>query len=187
MAKKESTNKPRLKERYDSEIVPAMMADFGIKNRMAVPAIKKISINVGVGKIAVTDSKAIEQVVNNQDQLMLTWQNLIQPLEDARFDLEEKVNIISHLHSVQDNLELRKVYSNILPKLSDLTADLLQNNQLQQKVLQLKESASFVELNIAQQKLLVQKKLCVGNSCSCFVDPVLFQFCESKSERSSYF
>ena len=98
--------------------------------------------------------KIIEQVVNNQDQLMLTWQNLIQPLEDARADLEEKVNVISHLHSVQDNLELRKIYSNILPKLSDLTADLLQNSRLQQKVLQLKESAGFVEFNIAQRKII---------------------------------
>lgn len=58
-------NTPRLKKLYNETIVPAMMKDFGIKNRMAVPAIKKISINVGVGKIAVADSKAIEQVVNN--------------------------------------------------------------------------------------------------------------------------
>ncbi|HRY60300.1 MAG TPA: 50S ribosomal protein L5 [Patescibacteria group bacterium] len=62
---KSKDNSPRLKKLYNETIIPAMMADFGIKNRMAVPAIKKISVNVGVGKIVVADSKAIEQVVNN--------------------------------------------------------------------------------------------------------------------------
>jgi oligopeptidase A len=100
-----------------------------------------------------TYKKIIEQVANNKD-LLLNWQNLIQPLEDARANLDEKVNIVAHLHSVQDNLELRKVYSNILPMLSDLSAEFLQNSRLQQKVLQLKESTVFAEFNIAQQKVI---------------------------------
>ena len=98
--------------------------------------------------------KIIELVVNNQDLVLLSWENLIQPLEDAKASLDEQVNIISHLHSVQDNLEIRKLYSNILPMLSDLSAEFLQNSRLQQKVLQLKESTNFAGLSIAQQKII---------------------------------
>jgi len=58
-------NQPRLKKLYEDTILPAMMKDFGIKNRMAVPVIKKISLNVGVGKMSITNNKIVEQVTNN--------------------------------------------------------------------------------------------------------------------------
>jgi large subunit ribosomal protein L5 len=41
----------RLKEKYQKEITPAMMEKFGYKSVMAVPEIKKVVINVGIGKI----------------------------------------------------------------------------------------------------------------------------------------
>ena len=40
----------RLKEKYREEVVPGLMERFGIKNRMAVPRIDKITVNMGVGK-----------------------------------------------------------------------------------------------------------------------------------------
>lgn len=58
-------NQPRLKEKYEKEIAPLLMTDFGIKNKMAVPRLEKISINVGVGKISQKDSKSIDQVAEN--------------------------------------------------------------------------------------------------------------------------
>jgi len=62
---KEKNQQPRLKEKYEKEILPSMMKDFGIKNRMAAPSIKKISLNVGVGKMSITNNKIVEQVTNN--------------------------------------------------------------------------------------------------------------------------
>ncbi len=56
---------PRLKEKYEKEIVPAMMADFGIKNKMAVPKVSKITVNVGVGRMVSKDGKIIDKVVDN--------------------------------------------------------------------------------------------------------------------------
>ena len=38
---------PRLKEKYDSEILPKVMEQFGIQNVMAAPRLKKIVINMG--------------------------------------------------------------------------------------------------------------------------------------------
>lgn len=38
---------PRLKERYKSQVRPALMKQFAIQNPMAVPGLKKIVINMG--------------------------------------------------------------------------------------------------------------------------------------------
>lgn len=40
----------RLKERYEQEVVPALVKEFKYGNRMAVPKITKIILNVGVGE-----------------------------------------------------------------------------------------------------------------------------------------
>lgn len=42
--------KPRLKKKYDEEIVPALMADLGYGNRNQVPRLVKISVNSGLGR-----------------------------------------------------------------------------------------------------------------------------------------
>ena len=41
---------PRMKQRFDAEIVKAMTEKFGYKNHMEVPKIEKITINMGVGE-----------------------------------------------------------------------------------------------------------------------------------------
>jgi large subunit ribosomal protein L5 len=38
---------PRMRERYKSEVRPALMKQFGIQNPMAVPGLKKVVINMG--------------------------------------------------------------------------------------------------------------------------------------------
>jgi large subunit ribosomal protein L5 len=53
---------PRLKEKYNTEIVPALESELGIANINDVPALEKIVVNMGVGEAA-TDSKAIDGAV----------------------------------------------------------------------------------------------------------------------------
>jgi large subunit ribosomal protein L5 len=52
---------PRLKERYKSEILPALMKEFSYKNPMAAPKLEKIILNMGVGREAQTNSKVFDQ------------------------------------------------------------------------------------------------------------------------------
>lgn len=52
----------RLKKRYDETIVPALMKEFGFKNKMQVPAIQKIVLNIGLGE-AVQNVKLIDSAV----------------------------------------------------------------------------------------------------------------------------
>ena len=56
---KEPRPVPRLKERYQTEIVPAMMTEFGYTNVMQVPRLSKIAVNIGLGE-ALQNGKAIE-------------------------------------------------------------------------------------------------------------------------------
>ena len=53
---------PRLMERYFKEIVPALSAKFGRNNILSLPRLRKIVINMGVGK-AITEKKFIEEAV----------------------------------------------------------------------------------------------------------------------------
>ncbi|MFA7601692.1 MAG: 50S ribosomal protein L5 [Novosphingobium sp.] len=41
---------PRLRKKYDDQIVAAMIEKFGYKNRLEVPKIEKITLNMGVGE-----------------------------------------------------------------------------------------------------------------------------------------
>lgn len=41
---------PRLREKYRTQVVPALMREFGIRNPMAVPKLEKVVLTVGVGK-----------------------------------------------------------------------------------------------------------------------------------------
>ncbi|WP_058485955.1 50S ribosomal protein L5 [Defluviitalea phaphyphila] len=54
----------RVREMYENEIVDAMIKKFGYKNRLAVPKIEKVVINMGVGE-AKDNSKALDSAVND--------------------------------------------------------------------------------------------------------------------------
>ncbi|MBI2002506.1 MAG: 50S ribosomal protein L5 [candidate division NC10 bacterium] len=52
----------RLRERYRTAIVPSLMAQFSYTNRMRVPEVKKVVINMGLGE-AVGNVKVIDAAV----------------------------------------------------------------------------------------------------------------------------
>ncbi len=41
---------PRLKTRYDEEVLAKLESEFGIKNRNAMPKLEKVTININVGR-----------------------------------------------------------------------------------------------------------------------------------------
>jgi large subunit ribosomal protein L5 len=52
----------RLRDRYRSEVLPALMRELGYANPMAVPRLEKIVLNMGLGE-AVQNPKVIESAV----------------------------------------------------------------------------------------------------------------------------
>jgi large subunit ribosomal protein L5 len=53
----------RLRERYKSEVVPALMRDQGYTNHLQVPRLEKIVLNMGLGE-AVQNPKIIDSAVD---------------------------------------------------------------------------------------------------------------------------
>ena len=53
---------PRIKERYQKEIVPLLEKEHGYKNQMAVPRLDKIVLNIGLGEGA-ANVKLLEQAL----------------------------------------------------------------------------------------------------------------------------
>lgn len=56
--------RPRLKQKYFDEIIPAMVKDFALSNAMQVPRVEKVVINMGVGE-ATQDGKALDAAMKD--------------------------------------------------------------------------------------------------------------------------
>jgi large subunit ribosomal protein L5 len=67
-SKKPADYTPRLKRDYDERIVAAMTEKFGYKNRLEVPRLDKIVINMGVGE-ATQDKKRVETAAAEMQQI----------------------------------------------------------------------------------------------------------------------
>ncbi len=60
-----------LREKYETEVVPALMQRFGYKNVMQVPKMVKVNVNMGVGD-ALQDTKLLDAAV--EDMTIITGQ-----------------------------------------------------------------------------------------------------------------
>jgi len=58
----------RLKETYQSEIVEAMVKKFGYKNKMEVPKLDKVVVNMGVGE-AKENAKVLDSAVADLEKI----------------------------------------------------------------------------------------------------------------------
>ncbi|HWL60704.1 MAG TPA: 50S ribosomal protein L5 [Microbacteriaceae bacterium] len=88
---------PRLKQKYRSEIVPALTEEFGFTNPHQVPGLVKVVVNTGVGEAA-RDSKVIEGAI--KDLQLITGQkpqvtNARKSI--AQFKLREGMPIGAHV------------------------------------------------------------------------------------------
>jgi large subunit ribosomal protein L5 len=63
MATKTAPPTPRLQERYEKEILPALAKELGRENRFSLPKLEKIVVSMGVSS-SVTDKKFMEEAVS---------------------------------------------------------------------------------------------------------------------------
>jgi len=83
-----------------------------------------------------------------------TWDNTLHPLEELDDRLNRAWSPASHLHSVADNAELRQAYNNCLPKISDYSTDMGQNEELYKAYEQVAHSEEYGHLSQAQKKII---------------------------------
>ena len=83
----------RLKDQYMNEIVDAMIKKFGYKNRMQVPKLDKIVVNMGVGE-AKENAKILEAAMSDME--LITGQKPIKTISKksiANFKIREGMPI----------------------------------------------------------------------------------------------
>ncbi|GAB4503614.1 MAG: 50S ribosomal protein L5 [Anaerolineales bacterium] len=59
----------RMQERYQKEVVPALVKAFNYKNIMQVPRIQKVVVNIGLGE-SMEDPKALEAAASDLMQIV---------------------------------------------------------------------------------------------------------------------
>src|SRR4029077_13443060 len=68
VARHSAKETPRLKSRFKTEVAPALMKEFELKNPMAVPHVHKIVVNMGMGE-ATQNAKILDPAVNELGQI----------------------------------------------------------------------------------------------------------------------
>lgn len=69
-----------LNEKYNKEVIPAMMKKFGYKNRMEVPKIDKVTINCGYGRLVAGKTKDEQRKIQEaivRDLTMIAGQKVV--------------------------------------------------------------------------------------------------------------
>ena len=94
----------------------------------------------------------LRSVLDRQEEH--TWDTLFRPLEEKDDQLARAWSPVSHLHSVADNDDLRKAYNACLPKLTDHTTELGQNEDLFRAVENLAQGQEFDRLDVPRQKIV---------------------------------
>ena len=112
---------PRLKERYRSEIAPALKDEFGFPNVMQIPGLTKIVVNMGVGEAA-RDAKLIEGAVRDLSTITGQKPAVARAKKSvAQFKLREGMPIGAHTTPRGDRMWefLDRLLTIALPRIRD--------------------------------------------------------------------
>ncbi len=112
---------PRLKSKYIEEIIPAMMTEFSFENKLRVPRVSKVVVNVGLGE-ALVSSNVVQTVA--RDLQLITGQKPIERKAKksiANFKLREGqvIGLSVTLRSNNMWFFLDKLFNISLPRVRD--------------------------------------------------------------------
>ena len=114
--------------------------------------IKPEHIEPAISQLLAEARAVVDQQLQATSQY--TWNNLVEPLEEAEDKLNKAWSPVSHLNSVVNSDELREAYNACLPMLSAYSTEMGQNTQLCNAYQMLVDSDEFKTLEPAQQKVL---------------------------------
>ncbi|MFI9654166.1 oligopeptidase A [Guyparkeria sp. GHLCS8-2] len=83
-----------------------------------------------------------------------TWENFVAPMEALEDRVDRAWSPVSHFNAVVNTPELRSAYEACLPKLSDYSTDLGQNETLFSAYREVSERADFETLSVAQRRVV---------------------------------
>jgi|SRR5579863_184036 len=112
---------PPLKERYQKQVVPNMMQEFGYKNPMQVPRLEKIVVNVGMGE-AISNVKLLDAAVKEVSEITGQRPVVTKAKKSiAGFKLREGMPIGCKVTLRRDRMYefLQKLFHTALPRIRD--------------------------------------------------------------------
>jgi len=146
-------------------------------------------------KIKIKDiESSIDKVIkNNQEQLAsllakgenLDWETLNKTLEKMDNILSRVWSPVSHMNSVVNSDELRKVHDLCVPKLSSYSTEQSQNSALYKAINSIKDSDSFDKLDQANKKVIENSLLQFQLNGVALADNEKQKFKEIKQNLSS--
>ena len=112
-------NISRLKKKYKEEVQPTLLEEFTIKNKQAIPKVKKVVLNIGVGEIS--KNNEYKQMLE-RDLAVITGQKPVVRLAKvsvANFGIRrgQPVGISVSLRGERMYHFLDRLYSIVLPRL----------------------------------------------------------------------
>lgn len=140
----------KFKKQYDEVIVPALIKEFGYKNKMEVPKLDKIVLNMGVGE-ATEDRKALEGAL--RDLEAITGQKPIlthSKKSVATFKLREGMAIGAKVTLRRDKMYefLDRLITTALPRVRDFRGVSAKSfDGHGNYAMGLKEQIVFIEIN----------------------------------------
>lgn len=111
----------RLREKYQTEVVPKLKERFDYKNPMMVPKLEKVVINMSVGE-AIQNSKALEKAVDELTTISGQKPVITKAKKSiAAFKLREGMNIGAKvtLRGERMYVFLDKLFNVVLPRIRD--------------------------------------------------------------------
>lgn len=126
------------------------LLDFSGLPRFA--EIKEEHISPAIEVLLKENRAVIEEV--REDKRLPTWRNFVQPMVDASERLSRAWGQVSHLNAVMNSPQLREIYNNNLPLITQFYAELSQDLLLFEKFKQLRGSGEFDQLTPARKKII---------------------------------
>ncbi|MCL7420322.1 MAG: oligopeptidase A [Methylobacter sp.] len=114
--------------------------------------IKPEHVEPAIGQLLAEARAVVEQHL--QATTEYTWENLVEPIEDAEDRLSKAWSPVSHMNSVVNSDALREAYNACLPKLSEYSTEMGQNEKLFNAYQAIAGSEAYTALDTAQQKII---------------------------------
>ena len=147
--------KSRLNKKYEKEIIKKLASEFDISNKMAVPKVNKVVVNMGVGNAA-GDKGLMEQARN--DLTAITGQlpsTRAARISVASFSVREGMPVGLKVTLRKDRMYnfLDKLFSVVLPRLRDFRGVPIKSfDKNGNYTLGIEESTVFPEIDLAKSK-----------------------------------
>ncbi len=101
---------------------------------------------------AIDDYKQVIAAVKTNHTI--SWMSTVQPLEEAAERLDKVWGMLNHLNAVANTSEVRSVYEELLPVVTNFSIDVMQDAKLYKIFNAMGESEEFFSLNVAQQTVI---------------------------------